>query len=128
MRVSVDGAIPSAAATSPSRIGPKRSTVASADSCVGVSPASSWWRRRRDSRAIATRSRVASMAATCAEATEAGSDRRASAPVRVAGPPSAGGCPAGSLTAVSRAILAEYALAGPSQAGMITGRRDGRAS
>src|ERR1700744_2675707 len=53
--------MPSAAATSPSRIGPDRSTVASADSWVGVSPASSWCRSRRDSRAMATRSRVASI-------------------------------------------------------------------
>jgi hypothetical protein len=53
--------MPSAAATSPSRIGPDASTVASADSWVGVSPASSWCRSRRDSRAMATRSRVASI-------------------------------------------------------------------
>ena len=54
--------MPSAAARSPSRIGPERSTVASAASCVGVRPASSCLRSRRDSRASATRSRVTSTA------------------------------------------------------------------
>ena len=54
--------MPSAAARSPSRIGPDRSTVASAASCVGVRPASSCRRSRRDSRASATRSLVTSTA------------------------------------------------------------------
>jgi len=54
--------MPSAAARSPSRIGPDRSTVASAASWVGVRPASSCLRSRRDSRASATRSRVTSTA------------------------------------------------------------------
>jgi len=66
-RVSVDGAMPSAAARSPRRIGPVFPIVASAASCVGVRPATSWRRSRRDSRARATRSRVTSM--TVSEAT-----------------------------------------------------------
>src|ERR1700749_4836705 len=49
--------MPSAAARSPSRIGPDRSTVASAASWLGVSPPSSCLRRRRASRASAARSR-----------------------------------------------------------------------
>src|SRR3984893_3019401 len=60
--------MPSAAARSPSRIGPDRSTVASAASWVGVSPASSCLRRRRDSRASATRSLVTSTAGASAPA------------------------------------------------------------
>ena len=60
-RVSVDGAMPSAAARSPSRIGPVFPIVASAASWVGVRPASSWRRSRRDSRARATRSRATSI-------------------------------------------------------------------
>src|ERR1700677_2124990 len=60
-RVRVDGAIPSTAARSPSRIGPERPTVASAASCVGVRPASSCRRSRRDSRASATRNLVTSI-------------------------------------------------------------------
>jgi malate dehydrogenase (oxaloacetate-decarboxylating) len=59
-RVSVDGAMPSAAARSPSRIGPVFPIVDSAASWVGVRPASSCRRSRRDSRARATRSRVTS--------------------------------------------------------------------
>src|ERR1700722_12305377 len=63
-RVSVDGAIPSTAARSPSRIGPVFPIVESAASWVGVRPASSWRRSRRDSRASATRSRVTSISAS----------------------------------------------------------------
>ena len=63
-RVSVDGAMPSAAARSPSRIGPVFPIVASAASWVGVRPASSWRRSRRDSRARATRSRATSISAS----------------------------------------------------------------
>ena len=63
-RVSVDGAMPSAAARSPSRIGPVFPIVASAASWVGVRPASSWRRSRLDSRARATRSRVTSITAS----------------------------------------------------------------
>src|SRR5215467_14303431 len=53
--------MPSAAARSPSRSGPERSTVDSAANWVGVRPASSCLRSRRESRAMATRSRVTSI-------------------------------------------------------------------
>src|SRR5215472_1905601 len=58
--------MPSAAARSPSRSGPARSTVASAESCVGVRPASSCRRSLRESRAMATRSLAASITGSCA--------------------------------------------------------------
>src|ERR1700749_5276612 len=60
--------MPSAAARSPSRIGPDRSTVASAASWLGVSPPSSCLRRRRASRASATRRRVTSTAGASSSA------------------------------------------------------------
>src|SRR5262252_4487597 len=81
--------MPSAAARSPSRSGPERSTVDSAASCVGVSPASSCLRSRRDSLAIATRSRVTSISPA--------------SPSIVVTPPADG------LIVVSRAMHADYA-------------------
>src|SRR5215469_12225155 len=84
--------MPSSAARSPSRSGPERSTVDSAASCVGVSPASSCLRSRRDSLAMATRSRVTSISSA--------------SPSIVLTPPADG------LMVVSRAMHADYAERG----------------
>src|SRR5689334_5143182 len=82
--------MPSAAARSPSRSGPDRSTVDSAASCVGVRPASSCLRSLRDNRAMATRSRVTSITPD---------------PVSIMLTPSAD-----ALIVVSRAMHEDYAL------------------
>jgi hypothetical protein len=87
--VRVDGAMPSIAARSPSRIGPAFSTVARAASWVGVSPSSSR-RSLRVSRARATRNRVTSI-------TPASS--------------------AGAFIVDSRAMLADYAVLGAPHSG-----------
>src|SRR5215467_9608541 len=60
-RVSVDGAMRSAEARSPSRTGPALPTDAKVDSWLGVRPARSCLRNLRDSRKTATRKRAGSM-------------------------------------------------------------------
>src|ERR1700722_2769830 len=82
--------MPSAAARSPRRSGPACSTVERAASWVGVRPAISWRRSRRDSRARATRSRVTSITPF-------------SAPIVLA--PAVDG-----ITVVSRAMQEDYAV------------------
>jgi len=70
--VTVGGWIRSAVASSPRVIGPRRSIVAKAESCVGEASMSPSWRRRRARRVTARRSRSARSPAGSAAGAETG--------------------------------------------------------